>query len=514
MINEKSWIRRLRRTKQGGLILFLVLALLSPPIYAGDDDDSSPPAIASEVQYSRSNDPEYRKIITSLETNTSTPASEIERTLEQWIASHPMRESAHFPVQFLSHRYNSISPPMHPKWEIELNHLQIIAESAYFFDESGVYVRHMPQKICATPDERWRLSQSQPDIPCGAFKTVHKVTRLGEADSKIYALSIIPRDISLEEKSALLINYHLELYLTNLYEVSILKKIKELAKGNEIRGLLSAQEFGVSQKSGRIYFLSPFYNLGDALNHKLMEFLPTETLVQVADQVLSGLAFLHKNGIVHRDIKPSNILLRGNFPTIDAALIDFGTAYDRNQIGLEETLSKEDFIKTTHRYLAPEAIEKFHLRSSRRNLKRLREKWETLKETYELSDDPKVREAFALRWNPSWSDFETDQISDDWAMGVSLMEMASAFRATAFAWAPLTKKSNLAPLKIGPEHFLWVKQDQVDRVLDILKTNWAQDDPLSRLHPVLVCLLQVRPEDRCTAERALEILRTGTVAAR
>ncbi len=403
---------------------------------------------------------------------------------------------------------------MHPKWEIELNHLQKIAESAYFFDETGVYARHVPQRICVAPDERWSLSQSQHDNPSGTFKTIHKVTRLGEADSKIYALSIIPKDISPERKCTCLIKHHRERYLTNLYEVSMLKKIKELSKGEEIRGLLSAQEFGVSQKSGRIYFLSPFYNLGDAFNRELMKSLGSGALIQIADQLLSGLSFLHKNGIVHRDIKPQNILLRGNFPTIDAALIDFGTAYDRNQIDLEETLSQEDFIKTTYRYLAPEAIEKFHLRSSQRNLKRLREKWETLKETYELSDDPKVREAFALRWNPSWSDFETDQISDDWAMGVSLMEMASTFRATAFSWSPLSEELKLGIKKLSPKHFLWVKQEEVDRVLDILKENWARDDQFSRLHPVLVCLLRVKPEDRCTAERALELLRTGTVAAR
>lgn len=59
-------------------------------------------------------------------------------------------------------------------------------------------------------------------------------------------------------------------------------------------------------------------------------------------QLVEGIEYMHKNGIIHRDIKPENIMLDASF---DLKISDFGFASD-------ETTST--FRKGTPSYMAPE----------------------------------------------------------------------------------------------------------------------------------------------------------------
>ena len=55
--------------------------------------------------------------------------------------------------------------------------------------------------------------------------------------------------------------------------------------------------------------------------------VPPYTIKSVLHQLCSGLAYLHRHGIIHRDIKPSNILVTGEGPGIGCVKIaDFGLA--------------------------------------------------------------------------------------------------------------------------------------------------------------------------------------------
>ncbi len=75
--------------------------------------------------------------------------------------------------------------------------------------------------------------------------------------------------------------------------------------------------------------------------------LPVLLAVELAIQLLNGLAYAHRQGIIHRDIKPANVLLRDDDTPV---LADFGLARPRN-------LQKQTgSLAGTPAYVAPEQI--------------------------------------------------------------------------------------------------------------------------------------------------------------
>lgn len=73
--------------------------------------------------------------------------------------------------------------------------------------------------------------------------------------------------------------------------------------------------------------------------------------IEVAAQVLDGLAHAHARGIVHRDVKPANVFLAEG-PGVEAKLLDFGLALMRE----EETLTAAGDIPGTLAYISPERL--------------------------------------------------------------------------------------------------------------------------------------------------------------
>ncbi|WP_030376919.1 MULTISPECIES: serine/threonine-protein kinase [unclassified Streptomyces] len=94
---------------------------------------------------------------------------------------------------------------------------------------------------------------------------------------------------------------------------------------------------------------------GGSLVHLVNDYgpLPPAFVRTLLDQLLSGLAAVHDEGVIHRDIKPANILMEatGTGPP-RLRLSDFGIAMRLGEPRLTET----DYVVGTPGYLAPEQV--------------------------------------------------------------------------------------------------------------------------------------------------------------
>lgn len=73
--------------------------------------------------------------------------------------------------------------------------------------------------------------------------------------------------------------------------------------------------------------------------------------VEIAAQVLDGLAHAHRRGIVHRDVKPSNVLVE-DAPELAVRVLDFGLA----QFDEADTLTAVGDVPGTLAYISPERL--------------------------------------------------------------------------------------------------------------------------------------------------------------
>jgi serine/threonine-protein kinase len=76
------------------------------------------------------------------------------------------------------------------------------------------------------------------------------------------------------------------------------------------------------EESGNAYLVMDFVE-GESLADRIAQRgpLPEAEVLVWAEQLLSALAYCHRQGIIHRDVKPQNVVIR---PDGQAALVDFG----------------------------------------------------------------------------------------------------------------------------------------------------------------------------------------------
>ncbi|MFF2577323.1 serine/threonine-protein kinase [Streptomyces goshikiensis] len=94
---------------------------------------------------------------------------------------------------------------------------------------------------------------------------------------------------------------------------------------------------------------------GGSLAHVIGDYgpLPPRFVCTLLDQLLSGLAAVHAEGVVHRDIKPANILMEATGTgRPHLRLSDFGISMRKGEPRLTET----DYVVGTPGYFAPEQM--------------------------------------------------------------------------------------------------------------------------------------------------------------
>lgn len=108
--------------------------------------------------------------------------------------------------------------------------------------------------------------------------------------------------------------------------------------------------YEVGEDSGR-HFLAMEYLTGRNLREELdtAGLVTAERAVFIATEVLEGLAFAHKHGVVHRDIKPDNIQLLEDG---QVKVTDFGIA----RLTFEPNLTIDGQVFGTPSYMSPEQI--------------------------------------------------------------------------------------------------------------------------------------------------------------
>lgn len=110
--------------------------------------------------------------------------------------------------------------------------------------------------------------------------------------------------------------------------------------------------YSVGREAGRHYFAMQ-YVVGESLAERLRRRgrLPLDEALDLASQILEGLAAAHGRGVIHRDLKPGNILIEQ--ATNRVLLADFGLS--RRLTATGQCVDQDLFLGTVE-YLAPEQI--------------------------------------------------------------------------------------------------------------------------------------------------------------
>jgi serine/threonine-protein kinase len=95
---------------------------------------------------------------------------------------------------------------------------------------------------------------------------------------------------------------------------------------------------------------------GRTLEEMVVEHTPDpQTGVELAKQVLRGLAFAHAHGVLHRDIKSENVFVTWNGREHRCVLLDFGLVkLDDSKHGPSEKLTMDGSVMGSPAYMSPE----------------------------------------------------------------------------------------------------------------------------------------------------------------
>ncbi|KAK1291431.1 Mitogen-activated protein kinase kinase kinase NPK1 [Acorus calamus] len=179
---------------------------------------------------------------------------------------------------------------------------------------------------------RWRKGEL---IGCGAFGRVYMGMNLDSGELLAIKQVLIPANNASKEKA--------QVHIKELEEE--VKLLKNLSHPNIVRYL------GTAREEETLNILLEFVP-GGSISSLLGKFgsFPESVIKMYTKQLLYGLEYLHRNGIIHRDIKGANILV-DNKGCIKLA--DFGAS---KQVVELATVSGAKSMKGTPYWMAPEVI--------------------------------------------------------------------------------------------------------------------------------------------------------------
>ncbi|KAK4761452.1 hypothetical protein SAY87_029336 [Trapa incisa] len=183
-----------------------------------------------------------------------------------------------------------------------------------------------------TPPIRWRKGEL---IGCGAFGRVYMGMNLDSGELLAVKEVLIAANGASKEKA--------QAHIKELEEE--VKLLKNLSHPNIVRYL------GTVREEETLNILLEFVS-GGSISSLLGKFgaFPEAVIKNYTQQLLLGLEYLHKNGIMHRDIKGANILV-DNKGCIKLA--DFGAS---KQVVELATVSGAKSMKGTPYWMSPEVI--------------------------------------------------------------------------------------------------------------------------------------------------------------
>ncbi|XP_022150775.1 mitogen-activated protein kinase kinase kinase NPK1 [Momordica charantia] len=204
--------------------------------------------------------------------------------------------------------------------------------------KSRVFSRHSPSSALPPipkenePPIRWRKGEL---IGCGAFGRVYMGMNLDSGELLAVKQVLIAANGASKEKA--------QAHIKELEEE--VKLLKDLSHPNIVRYL------GTVREDDSLNILLEFVP-GGSISSLLGKFeaFPEAVIRTYTKQLLLGLEYLHKNGIMHRDIKGANILV-DNKGCIKLA--DFGAS---KQVAELATVSGAKSMKGTPYWMAPEVI--------------------------------------------------------------------------------------------------------------------------------------------------------------
>jgi hypothetical protein len=126
---------------------------------------------------------------------------------------------------------------------------------------------------------------------------------------------------------------------------------REMEAASRLRHERCVRAYDFGGDSGHVY-IAYEYVRGRTLREVLRaEEIDDATAVEIAAQMLDGLAHAHRRGIVHRDVKPSNVLVEET-DGISVRVLDFGLA----QFDEADTLTAMGDVPGTLAYISPERL--------------------------------------------------------------------------------------------------------------------------------------------------------------